>query len=118
MAVGDRVVITSAGCSIDIKDPNTWFDLSSPCGVYTLNLNCPYDRAVSFALLRLTAGHQRMTLTGAATCCVVLICCAVLLFVYCACCVVYLMVLCVVCDMSCCVVLQVRYVLLIAPSSS
>jgi hypothetical protein len=64
MAVGDRVEITSSGCNIDIKDPNTWFDFSSPCGVYNLNLSCPYDRAVSFALLRLTAGHQRMTLTG------------------------------------------------------
>ena len=64
MAVGDRVVITSSGCNIDLKDPNSWFDLSRPCGSYTLDLNNPYERAVSFALLRLVAGHQRMSITG------------------------------------------------------
>ena len=64
MAVGDRVLVTSSGCNIEIVDPNCWFNLSHPCGAYNLNLSKPYDRAVSFALLRLVAGHQKIDITG------------------------------------------------------
>lgn len=64
MAAGNRVEITSSGCNIDVRDENAWFDLSCPCGMYKLNLSCPYDRAISFALLRLVASHQRISVTG------------------------------------------------------
>ena len=64
MAVGDRVEVSSSGCNIDIVDPNSWFNLSHPCGSYNLDLSKPYDRAVSFAILRLVAGHQKIDITG------------------------------------------------------
>ena len=45
------------------SDPNSWFDLSSPCALYNLKLSNPYDRAVAFALLRLVATHQRIVVS-------------------------------------------------------
>ena len=46
-----------------LPDPNSWFDLSSPCALYNLKLSNPYDRAVAFALLRLVATHQRIVVS-------------------------------------------------------
>jgi len=63
MAVGDRVRVSCANCNIAIKDPNSWYDMSNPCGEYKLDLSNSYDRAVSFAVLRLAAGHQRTSVT-------------------------------------------------------
>ena len=74
MAVGDRVEVSSSGCNIDIVDPNSWFNLSHPCGSYNLDLSKPYDRAVSFAILRLVAGHQKIDITGIGKGCTVLYC--------------------------------------------
>lgn len=45
-------------------DSECWFNLSKPCGTYVLDLSCPYDRAVSLALLRLSATHQRISITS------------------------------------------------------
>ena len=74
MAVGDRVEVSSSGCNIDIVDPNSGFNLSHPCGSYNLDLSKPYDRAVSFAILRLVAGHQKIDITGIGMYCIVLYC--------------------------------------------
>ena len=74
MAVGDRVEVSSTGCNIDIIDPNSWFNLSHPCGSYHLDLSKPYDRAVSFAILRLVAGHQKIDITGIVTYCIIMYC--------------------------------------------
>lgn len=45
-------------------DSECWFNLSKPCGTYVLDLSCPYDRAVSLTLLRLSATHQRISITS------------------------------------------------------
>ena len=80
MAVGDRVEVSSTGCNIDIIDPNSWFNLSHPCGSYHLDLSKPYDRAVSFAILRLVAGHQKIDITGIVTYCITSQYCTVLYY--------------------------------------
>ena len=97
MAVGDRVEVSSSGCNIDIVDPNSWFNLSHPCGSYNLDLSKPYDRAVSFAILRLVAGHQKIDITGIGKDCTVLYCivlyCSVLYCILLYCTVLYYTVL-------------------------
>ena len=42
-----------------------WFDLGSPIGCYNLDLSRPYDRAVGFALLHLSANHKALNITDA-----------------------------------------------------
>jgi hypothetical protein len=39
MAVGDRCEVSSLNCNFQIRDPLAWFDLSSPCGQYKLDLS-------------------------------------------------------------------------------
>jgi hypothetical protein len=62
MYVGNRVDVSSNKCNIEVKDAKPSFDFSKPCKAYNLDLSKPYDRAVAFALMRLVACHQSVSL--------------------------------------------------------
>ena len=49
--------VTASRCNLLIKDVDSKFDLSSPDGFYTLQMENAYDRAVCIKLLRLIANH-------------------------------------------------------------
>jgi hypothetical protein len=56
--VGGRVKVTATGCNVLIKDIDSKFDMTSPDGMYELDMTSPYERAISYKLLRLIASHE------------------------------------------------------------
>lgn len=62
-AVGSRIEISARGCNIEILDESCWFDQSSPCGSFTLNLSLPFERAVAFKLLNIVANHTSLIIS-------------------------------------------------------
>lgn len=61
--VGQRVKVTASGCNLILKDPKCWFDIKYPCRDFTLHLEHPFERAISFLLLRTIATHPTYIFT-------------------------------------------------------
>jgi len=58
MHAGGRVALSAAKCNITMKDPSCWFDFTSPCRSYDLNLANGFERAVAKVILMIIACHH------------------------------------------------------------
>ncbi|CAM9213873.1 unnamed protein product, partial [Ectocarpus fasciculatus] len=61
-ATGNRVTVTARGCNTQLRDDKCWFDQKYPCRQYELDLSDPFERSISFQVLRIAANHQTLIL--------------------------------------------------------